>query len=115
MIGDISLDFVPKKMDKVDERDLFVKKNEKIDEDNYIYDLIKEDEDKILENIEKDDDVIRAVREQNSKDIYDYKMDVKKKNDNYLDLQKRKWMATVPTMLEYYNSGINVPSNKFLI
>src|SRR5690349_12221298 len=115
MIGDSSLDFVAKKMNNLDERDLFVKINEKVDEDNFIFDMIKEDEEKILENIEKDDEVIRSIREQNMDDIYDKRMEQRKKLDNNLDLQKRKWMASVPTVLEFYNSSINVPNNKFLL
>ena len=30
-------------------------------------------------------------------------------------IQKRKWMTTVPTILEYYNSGIINPVNKTIL
>lgn len=115
LLADNSLDFLPQKMDKADERDFFIKRKEKVDEDNYIFDIPKEDDARILEFIEKDDEVIKNIRELNKEEILDIREKEKINLENYLQLQKRKWMATVPTVLEYYNSGIQNPSNKFML
>jgi hypothetical protein len=109
------LNFIPKKLNAPDERDLYVKTNEKIDEDNYVFELAKDDEDKLIELFEKDDEVMRKVRELNKDEVFDAKMKEKIKLENHLQLQKRKWMATIPTVLEFYNSGINNPNNKFIL
>jgi hypothetical protein len=54
-----------KKMTQSDEKDLYSKKEEKVDEDNYIFELIKDDDKSIVENIEKEDNEIKNVREIN--------------------------------------------------
>lgn len=115
LIGDSSLDFLPKKLETPDERDLLVKKNEKIDEDNILYNINKEDDEKLRDNIEKDDDVIRNLKELNKDEIYDTVTREKVNLENNIQAQKRKWMSTVPTILDYYNTGINNPRNKFIL
>ncbi len=39
LIYDNYLDFIPSKMKEPDERDFYIKKNQIIDEDNYIYNI----------------------------------------------------------------------------
>ena len=115
LIGDSSLNFLPKKLETSDERDLIVNKNEKIDEDNILYNINKEDDEKLRDIIEKDDEVIKNLKELNKDEIYDSVTKEKVNLENYLQSQKRKWMCTVPTILDYYNTGINNPSNKFIL
>lgn len=98
-----------------DQRDLHIKSDENIDEDNYIFDMIKDDEEKLLENIEKDDPVMRNIREINKDEVYDVKTKEKINLENFLIAQKRKWAATIPTVLEFYNSGVTNPTNKFIL
>jgi hypothetical protein len=99
----------------IDERDLFVKKREVVDEDNFIFEMAKDDEMKMLELFEKDDDNIRSLREVNREDVFNPKMKEKIQLETNLQLQKRRWMATVPTVLEYYNSAITNLNNKFIL
>jgi hypothetical protein len=115
LIGDSSLDYFPKKLDTADERDLIVKNNEKIDEDNILFNLNKEDDEKLRDAIEKDDEVLKNLKEINKDDIFDSISREKVNLENYLQAQKRRWMSTVPTVLEYYNTGINNPTNKFIL
>ena len=109
------MDFRPKKMESTDERDLNVKNKEKLDEDNILANMIKEDDEKIKDLIEKDDEIIKSVKEINKDEIIDCIAREKVKLEVYLQIQKRKWMSTVPTVLEYYNSAINNPNNKFIL
>lgn len=100
------LDFIPKKLQGVDERDLYIKSGNEVDEDNFIFDIVKDSI--VLDTVERDDsDIIRNARQEDSKDKIEL--------ENSLQLQKRKWMATIPTILEYYNSTITNPNNKFLL
>jgi hypothetical protein len=115
LIADGSLDYLPDKLNTRDERDLFIKSGNIIDEDNYIHNIAKEDENKLLDMFEAGDDVIKAVREVNKLDIYDYRNAEKVKLENNLQAVKRKWMSTLPTLLENYNSSISNPNNKFII
>ncbi len=75
----------------------------------------KEDEDKLIGDFEKDDEVIRNARELNKDEVFNVKTKEKINLENYLQAQKRKWMSTVPTILEYYNSGVINPSNKLIL
>jgi flagellar biosynthesis regulator FlaF len=115
LVGDMSLDFIPKKLKEADERDLYIGKKEKVDEDNYIFELMKDDENKLLNEFEKDDEGIRNVRELNKDEVYNAKTREKIQLENYLQNQKKKWMATVPTVSEFYNSGVNNANNKFIL
>lgn len=77
--------------------------------------LNKEDDEKIREGIEKDDEVIRNLKEMNKEGIFDSYTREKINLEVNLLAQKRKWMSTIPTALEYYNSSINNPRNKFIL
>ena len=77
--------------------------------------MIKEDDGRIRDLIEKDDEIIKSVKEINKDEIIDCNSREKVKLEVYLQMQKRKWMSTVPTVLEYYNSAINNPNNKFIL
>jgi hypothetical protein len=59
--------------------------------------------------------VVKAIRELNKDDIHDYRKSEKVKLENTLQNVKKKWMSTLPTLLENYNSSITNPSNKFII
>jgi hypothetical protein len=76
---------------------------------------MKDDEEKLLNEYEKDDDAARNLRELNINEVYDHKIKEKINLENFLKAQKRKWMSTIPTILEYYNSGIVNPNNKFVL
>ncbi len=85
-----------------------------VDEDNYIFEL-KEGEDKLLQEFEKDDDIIKSIRESQKEEVVDIKKKQASSLNNLLKSQKKKWMTTLPTMLDYLNSGVSNPNNKFLI
>ena len=102
------------KIEKIDEKDLFIKKNEKVDEDNFIFELIKDDDKSIVENIEKEDNEIKNVREKNKDGIFDIRKQEKINLENKFCSIKKKWMSLVPTYIEYMNSGIKNPANKLL-
>ena len=104
-----------KKMNKLDQKDLNVKKGEKVDEDNYIYELKRDDDKAILDMIEKDDEKIAKVRELNKNGVYDVRMEEKINLENKMIMHKKKWMSTVPTAMEYFNSGIKNEDNKFIL
>ena len=57
-----------------DPKDFFIKKGEKIDDDNYLFNQLKEDDNKLLEAFEMGDEVIKKVREINKDDVYDFKL-----------------------------------------
>lgn len=115
LIGDSSLDFVQNKIKTPDQRDLFIKHSEKVDEDNFVFELLKDDEDKLLMEFEKDDEVMRDAREINREEVHDKKTKEKLMLETRLQAEKRKMMATVPTVLEFYNSGVTNQNNKFLL
>jgi hypothetical protein len=80
-----------------------------------LYNLNKDDDEKIRESVEKDDEVVRNILETNKDEIFDQVTREKVNLEMYLSAQKRKWMATIPTALEYYNASINNPNNKFIL
>ena len=77
---------MPKKIEYADQKELFIKNGEIIDEDNYINEMPREDELKVLENLEKDDEVIQKLKEINKDDVNDLKekekWKVEGKNEN---------------------------------
>ena len=93
-----------KKMTQTDEKDLFIKKNEKVDEDNFIFELVKEDDKAIIENIEKEDNEIKNIRDINKNGTFDIRKQEKINLENKLSAIKKKWMSLVPTYIEYINS-----------
>ena len=103
-----------KKLNQSDQKDLYIKKTEKVDEDNFIYELVKEDDKAIVENIEKDDNEIKSMREINKEGTFDIRKQEKINLENKFIAIKKKWMSLVPTYLEYINSGIKNPANKLL-
>ena len=103
-----------KKLTQSDQKDLYIKKSEKVDEDNFIFELPKEDDKAIVENIEKDDNEIKNLREINKEGTFDIRKQEKINLENKFLAIKKKWMSLVPTYIEYINSGIKNPSNKLL-
>ena len=103
-----------KKMTQSDEKDLYIKKNEKVDEDNFIFELVKDDDKAIIENIEKEDNEIKNIREINKNGTFDIRKQEKINLENKFSAIKKKWMSLVPTYIEYINSGIKNPANKLL-
>ena len=103
-----------KKMTQSDEKDLYIKKNEKVDEDNFIFELVKDDHKAIIENIEKEDNEIKNIREINKNGTFDIRKQEKINLENKFSAIKKKWMSLVPTYTEYINSGIKNPANKLL-
>ena len=103
-----------KKLNQSDQKDLYIKKNEKVDEDNFIFELTKEDDKNIIENIEKEDNEIKNMRDINKEGAFDIRKEQKINLENKFRAIKKKWMSLVPTYIEYINSGIKNPSNKLL-
>ena len=91
-----------------------LKKKEKVDEDNFIFELIKEDDKAIIEGIEKEDNEIKNIRDINKEGTYDIRKQEKINLENKFLAIKKKWMSLVPTYMEYINSGIKNPANKLL-
>ena len=112
LVGDNRLDSIPEKLQQPEEGDLFIKPNQIVDEDNYIFDL-KDDEDKLLAEFEKDDEVMKTLRESQKEEIVDIKRKEKVKLENFLKAQKKKWVSSLPTLLDSLNTGLNNPNNKF--
>ena len=103
-----------KKLNQSDQKDLYIKKTEKVDEDNFIFELTKEDDKAIVDNIEKEDNEIKAIRDMNKEGTFDIRKQEKINLENKFTAIKKKWMSLVPTYIEYINSGIKNPSNKLL-
>ena len=103
-----------KKLNQSDPKDLYIKKTEKVDEDNFIFELTKEDDKTIVDNIEKEDNEIKIIREINKEGTFDIRKQEKINLENKFTAIKKKWMSLVPTYIEYINSGIKNPSNKLL-
>jgi hypothetical protein len=103
-----------KKLKAPDEKDLIVKHGINVDEDNYIFEMEKDDDKAILDMIEKDDDKVKNMRELNKISTYDVRKDEKIKFEKKMEAIKKKWMSLVPTYFEYINSGIKHPNNKLL-
>ena len=103
-----------KKMTQSDEKDLYIKKNEKVDEDNFIFELVKDDDKAIVENIEKEDSEVKNIRDINKNGTFDIRKQEKINLENKFAAIKKKWMSLVPTYIEYINSGIKNPANKLM-
>ena len=63
----------------------------------------------------RDDEKIAKVRELNKNGVYDVRMEEKINLENKMIMHKKKWMSTVPTAMEYFNSGIKNEDNKFIL
>ena len=103
-----------KKLNQSDQKDLYIKNTEKVDEDNFIFELTKEDDKAIVDNIEKEDNEIKTMRDMNKEGTFDIRKQEKINLENKFSAIKKKWMSLVPTYIEYINSGIKNPSNKLL-
>ena len=103
-----------KKLNQSAQKDLYIKKIEKVIEDNFIFELTKEDDKNIIENIEKEDNEIKNMRDINKEGAFDIRKEQKINLENKFRAIKKKWMSLVPTYIEYINSGIKNPSNKLL-
>ena len=55
-------------------KDFFIKIGEKIDDYNYLFNQLKEDDIKLLKAFEMGDEVIKKVREMNKDDVYDFRL-----------------------------------------
>jgi len=77
-------------MDKNNEKDLYNKKIEKVDKDNFIFELIKEDDKFIMETIEKEDNEIKNGREINKNGDFWGKKKEKINLENKLSTIKKK-------------------------
>lgn len=106
------MDYTPQRLVSSNEKDLYIKSNEKIDEDNFIFDILKDNEDKLLDVIEQGDEVIKSHRERMKE--REGKEDGEDKNNEYLMSIRKKWESTLPTVLEYYNESIISKINKIL-
>ena len=106
---------MPKKLSIADSKELFIEKNSPLDEDNYIIDIPREDDLKLMETFEKEDEVIGKIKEIQKDETLDPKDKEKSNLENFLQSQKRKWFSTLPTVLEYYNNGISYSNNKFIL
>ena len=106
---------MPKKLSVADSKELFVERNALLDEDNYIIDMPKEDDQKLTLEFEKEDEVIGKIKEVQKDETLDPKDNEKFNLENFLQSQKRKWFSTLPTVLECYNSGISYSNNKFIL
>ena len=60
-----------KKIKGPEEKDLTLKKGEEVDEDNYIFEMKKDDDKNILDIIERDDEILKKEKEKNNKGTYD--------------------------------------------
>ena len=103
-----------KKIKGPEEKDLTLKKGEEVDEDNYIFEMKKDDDKNILDIIERDDETLKKEKEKNNKGTYDVRKSEKIKLEKKLQAHKKKWMSLVPTYIEYLNSGIQDPINKLI-
>jgi hypothetical protein len=74
MVCDKSLVKVPKRLEAADPKDFLIKVDEKIDDDNYLFNQIKDDDNKLLDGFEAGDEVVKRIRELNKEGVYDIKM-----------------------------------------
>lgn len=92
------------------ERDLNVKYKETIDEDNFVFDVFKDDHIKFIDYLEQGEDFAKYQNELDNYDDYLInKLDLPKQ------LQKNVWSSLLPTFIEYYNEGILYAENKIIL
>ncbi len=92
------------------ERDLNIKTKENIDEDNFVFDIFKDDYNKFVDYIEQGENFNKYDLELDSvNDVLELKLDIPKQ------IQKNLWSSLVPTFVEYYNEGIQQGCNKIII
>lgn len=104
------MDFELPYLEEADEKDLNVKAKEKINEDNFVFDLFKDDHNKFIDFIEQGEDFSHQEKIMNDEnDLIIKKIDLPKQ------MQKDIWSSFVPTFISYYNESIENPENKIII
>lgn len=107
---DKTLDITPEIISEPLEKDLTIKTKETIDEDNFVFDIFKDDYTKFLDYIEQGENFSKYETElESNNDLLEFKLDIPKQ------IQKNSWSTLVPTFVEYYNEGINQGYNKIII
>ena len=107
---DKSLDIKSETISEPLERDLTIKTKENIDEDNFVFDIFKDDFTKFIDYIEQGENFSKFETElESNNDILEMKLDLPKQ------IQKNLWSSLVPTFVEYYNEGIQQGYNKIII
>lgn len=87
-----------------------MKLKEVVDEDNFVFDIFKDDHEKFIEYLEQGEDFSKYQNELENYD--DYLVD---KLDLPKQLQKNLWSTLIPTFMEYYNEGIQYQENKIIL
>ena len=101
------LDFEPEYLSECLEKDLNLKNKEEVDEDNFVFDIFKDDHNKLLDFINQGEDFSKYEDElDDNRDFLVEKLDIPKQ------IQKQIWGSYVPTMIDYYNDSIVNPENK---
>ena len=95
--NDLNIDFIPERLIEPYEKDLFIKKKEKIDEDNFVFDIFKDESNILQDFFEQNDEVISVEKK---KEVYHQEYEERDKVEAVLKAQKRKWAATMPTIKE---------------
>ena len=91
-----------KKLNQIDQKDLYIKKNEKVD--NFIFELTKENDNNIniIKNTEKEDNEIKNMRDIGKEWTFDIRKEQKINLENKFRAIKKKWMNLVPTYIEFF-------------
>ena len=91
-----------KKLNQIDQKDLYIKKNEKVD--NFIFELTKEKDNNIniIKNTEKEDNEIKNMRDIGKEWTFDIRKEQKIILENKFRAIKKKWMSLVPTYIEFF-------------
>ena len=91
-----------KKLNQIDQKDLYIKKNEKVD--NFIFELTKENDNNIniIKNTEKEDNEIKNMRDIDKEWTFDIRKEQKINLENKFRSIKKKWMSLVPTYIEFF-------------
>ena len=101
------MDFEPEYLSECLEKDLNLKNKEEVDEDNFVFDIFKDDHNKLLDYINQGEDFSKYENElDDNRDYLIEKLDIPKQ------IQKLTWGSYVPTMIDYYNDSIINPENK---
>ena len=90
------------------EKDLVLKSKQNIDDDNYVFDIFKDDSNKLLEMIEQGED-FSAYEKELDEDHLTQRLDLDKKK------LKSLWGTLVPTIGNFYNESILKASNKVIL
>ena len=91
-----------KKLNQIDQKDLYIKKNEKVD--NFIFELTKENDNNIniIKNTEKEDNEIKNMRDIGKEWTFDIRKEQKINLENKFRAIIKKWMSLVLTYIEFF-------------